>query len=136
MQKTLGNQHSNRPQENSETKWWRQWLCKIIFGLHHEKKQLFAEVGFSARPISQREIRKEVERRTEMLKQENIWGKTPQFPYRTEHNHNWIERRVNELATEEFGPRTEEETLKIICVDKRKGLYEPNPELFLSEKLP
>ena len=130
MQKTFDSQYSNRPPENDETQWWRQWLTKIIFGLHHEKKQLFSEVGFPARPISQREIRKEVERRIEMLKQENIWGKTSQFPYRIEHNHNWIERRVNELVTDELGTKTEEGILKVVCVDKRRGLYQPNPELF------
>ena len=130
MQKTLGNQHSNRPIEDGHIRWWRQWLCKIIFGLWNQKKAVLENMGFPARPVSQKEIFKEVQRRTEMLQQEGLWGRTTDYPHIIMHNHNWIERRVNELAKADFGPRTAEGTLKIVCVDKRKGLYAPNPELF------
>ena len=122
-------QYSNRPPENNEVHWWREWLCKIIFGLWYEKKEVLENIGFPARPVSQKEIFKEVQRRTEMLKQEDIWGRTVDYPYRIEHNHNWIERRNNELATNEFGLK-KDGVLMIVCTDKRRGLYAPNPKLF------
>jgi len=135
MQKTLTDQHSNRPAENKETRWWRQFLCKIIYGLWHQKKQTLENMGFPARPISQKEIFAEVERRVSMLKQEGVWGFTKEFPCWIEHNHNWIERRVNELAGSEFAPRTVEGVLKVVCVDKKRGLYAPNQDLFKKIKL-
>ena len=131
MQKSFDTQYSNRPPENDETRWWREWICKIIFGLWHEKKAVLEHMGFPARPISQKEILKEVERRIEMLKDASLWGCTRDYPFWVEHNHNWIERRVNELVKADFGPRTREGSLKIICADKRKGQYEPNQKLFI-----
>ena len=123
------NQSSNRPKEDVEVQWWREWLVKIIFGLWNQKKELLAPMGFPARPISQREIFIEKGRRVEMLKQEGLWGRTKEFPYSLDHNHNWIERRVNECATEKFGPKRDG-VVKIVNTSPKKGLYEPNPELF------
>ena len=64
-----------------------------------------------------------------MLKDEGLWGTTKEYPYRSDYDHNWIERRVNELVKEEFGPKVEGK-LKIVCVSKKRGTYEPNPALF------
>jgi len=124
---TRTSQYSNRPQENDETRWWRIWLCKIIYGLWYQKKAVLENMGFPARSISQKEIYREVERRIEMLQQENMWGRTRDFPYWTVHNHNWIERRVNYLATEAYGPRKDG---VLMIVNPTAGKYMPNPELF------
>lgn len=64
-----------------------------------------------------------------MLKDEGFWGTTKDYPYGSDHNHNWCERRINEMVKEEFAPKLNGIN-KIICVDKRKGLYAPNPVLF------
>ena len=128
------NQYSNRPIEGPEVRWWREWLVKVIFGLWNEKKEKLAPMGFPPRGISQREICREVDRRIAWLKEENLWGKTTEHPYSTgcnpDHNHNWIERRVNECAKNDVGPKTSGGILKVVCVSSRKGLYEPNTELF------
>ena len=104
-------------------------MCKIIFGLWYEKKKILAKMSFPPRPISQKEIFKEKCRRVQMLKDERLWGTTKEYPYSSDHNHNFCERRVNELVTEEFGTKLDGK-LKIVCVSKRKGTYEPNPALF------
>ena len=103
-------------------KWWRQWLVEIINGLWYEKKGLMAEMGFPAKPITQQEILREVKRRVAMMKDERIW-------FHKSHEHNWIERRVNELVKEEFGPKAENGILKIVRI-AGDNLYEPNPKLF------
>jgi hypothetical protein len=123
------NQSANRPREDNEVQWWREWLVKIIFGLWNQKKEILKRIGFPPRPISQREIFKEKCRRVEMLKQERLWGVTKEYPYAVDHGHNWIERRVNECATEKFGPKLDG-VVKIVNTSARNGLYEPNPELF------
>jgi hypothetical protein len=129
-QQTLQNQYSNRPPENDDTRWWREWLTKIVYGLWHEKRETLRRMEFPSRPVSQREIFREVQRRIEWLESERLWGRCREYPFRVKHNHNWCERRVNELAKPEFGPKTADGTLKIVCSNQRKGLYEPNPELF------
>ena len=124
-------QYSNRPPENDETTWWREWLVKIIFGLWNEKKEMLEKMGFPPRPISQDEIFEEKQRRIKMLQDERLWGVHPDFPYKTDHpTSNWIQRRVNELTYEDEGPKTDDGIIKIICVSKKLGLYAPNPELF------
>jgi len=119
--KLPGYEPTGKPPENEETRWWRQWLVEIIYGLWNEKKQYLAPMGFPPRPIHQREIAREVSRRVLMLKSEGLWK-------HKKHDHNWIERRVNECATEEYGPKTEDGILKV--VNTSAGFYEPNPELF------
>jgi len=118
--KLLGYQPTQKPDEDEEVQWWRQWLVEIVFGLWNEKKQYLAKMGFPPRPIHQKEILREVTRRVKMLKDEGLWQHKA-------HEHNWIERRVNECATEEYGPKTDG-ILKI--VNTTAGYYEPNPELF------
>ena len=127
-------QFCNRPTEGPEVSWWREWLVKVIFGLWNQKKILCASMGFPPRPVSQKEIRLEIYRRIDMLEQENLWGNTSSFPHKCKHNHNWIERRVNECAKVEFGPKTSYGILKVVCASPKKGLYEPNPELFEMRK--
>jgi hypothetical protein len=129
-QQTLQNQYSNRPPEGEEVQWWRLWLCKIVYGLWHEKRETLAKMQFPPRPVSQREIFREVQRRIAMLKEEGLWGKCKQYPFRVEHNHNYVERRINEIAKTEFGIVDSQGRLKVVCSNSRKGLYEPNPELF------
>lgn len=134
-QKTLkleGYKPTARPEENGEVKWWRQFLVEIIWGLWFEKKRLLAEMGFPPRPVHQNEIYKEKCRRLFMLKSERVWGTTKRFPHSEDHSHNWIERRVNECATEEFGPRNSDGLLKV--VNSSAGLYEPNPAIFSIDK--
>jgi len=121
--KLPGYEPTGKPPEDEETRWWRQWLVEIIYGLWNEKKQLLAKMGFPPRPISQREIFWEVTRRIGMMKAEKIWK-------HKSHGHNWVERRVNECATRKYGPKTEEGILKIVNTSAQGGLYEPNPELF------
>jgi len=122
-------QYCNRPSEGAEVQWWREWLVKIIFGLWSEKKAVLEKMCFPPRPISQHEIFVEKCRRVEMLKQEGLWGVTREYPYGVDHGHNFIERRVNECATEEYGPKLNG-IVKIVNTSARKGLYAPNPELF------
>jgi len=110
-----------RPREDGDIKWWRQWLVTIIFGLWNEKKEMLAEQGWPSRPVSQQEIFREVNRRIYMMKKENLW-------IHSVHGHNWVERRVNELCTEELGPTTDEGVLKIVRTSD--NCYIPNPELF------
>lgn len=120
-QKTLkleGYQAVGRPKEDEDIKWWRQWLVEIVYGLYHEKMKLLAKMGFPPRPIHQKEIFKEVQRRISMMKDENIWRHKA-------HGHNWVERRINECATEELGPK---ENGKVKVVNTTGGFYEPNPE--------
>jgi hypothetical protein len=134
-QKTLkleGYKPTARPEENGEVKWWRQWLVEIIYALYFRKKQLLVEMGFPARPVHQNEIYREKCSRVLMLKAEGIWGRTQRFPHSQDHDHNWIERRVNECATEEFGPHNGNGILKV--VNTSAGLYEPNPKLFEGKK--
>ena len=119
--KLEGYKPTQKPEEDEEIRWWRQWLVEIIFGLWNEKKELLAKMGFPPRPIHQKEIYKEVTRRVSMMKNERIW-------HHKSHGHNWIERRVNECATEELGPKDEDGILKI--VNTSAGLYEPNTHLF------
>lgn len=119
-------EHIGRPFEDEEIKWWRQWLVEIIYGLWNEKNKALSEVGFPSRPIRQQEIYREVTRRVFMLKGEGLWN-------HKEHGHNWVERRVNELVTEEFGPKNEHGILKVVRI-AGDNLYEPNPKLFSEEK--
>ena len=124
-------QYSNRPREGDEVQWWREWLVKIIFGLWNEKREILAKKGWPPRPISQSEIFEEKQRRTKMLQDEKMWGVHPDYPYTTDHpTPNWIQRRVNELTYETEGPKTSDGIIKIVCVSKRLGLYQPNPILF------
>jgi len=126
--KLEGYQPTGPPEEGSEVQWWREWLVRIIFGLWKEKKDILAKRGWTARPIHQKEVLREVKRRVAMLKEEKLWGTCKEYRYSKMRGHNWIERRVNECATEEFGPKTDEGVLKIVNVTA--GLYAPNPELF------
>jgi hypothetical protein len=118
---------TGKPKENGELAWWRNWLVSIVFGLWHEKKQTLSKMGFPARPVHQKEIFREKCRRVEMLKMEGLWGCTRQYPYAMDHGHNWIERRVNEVATLKYGP-TVDGVLKVVNVTA--GYYAPNPKLF------
>jgi len=114
-----------RPGEDDDMKWWRQWLVEITYGLWSEKKTLMAEMGFPAKPVTQQEIFREVTRRVAMMKGEQIW-------FHKCHEHNWVERRVNECVTEEFGPKDENGNLKLVRT-AGDNLYEPNPAIFQKE---
>lgn len=116
-----------RPPENKETQWWRCFLVKIIFGLYNEKKETLSQIGWQPQPITQAEIFREKCRRVAMLKEAGAWGNTKEYPYKNDHEHNWIERRVNECATEQFGPRIDG---KVAVINTTAGKYEPNPKLF------
>lgn len=118
--------HSN--EETPLKKWWHKWLVKVIFGLWNEKKKILANMGFPPQPIHQKEICREVSRRIEMLKEMDIWGITKQYPYSKTPDHNWVERRVNYIATEEYAPKTDSGIIKI--VNYTAGYYGPNPKLF------
>lgn len=129
--KLPGYQSVGRPPEDEETQWWRQWVVEIIFGLLHEKQRTYKEMGWdmplTKLKIHQSEIYREKCRRVAFLKEEKLWGNCERYPYSKNHGHNWTERRVNEAASEKFGPKTEDGKLKIVNVTK--GYYSINPKL-------
>lgn len=134
--KLPGYQPVGRPDENEETQWWRQWIVEIVFSLLYEKQQIYKKMGWdlplTKLKIHQSEIYREKRRRVAFLKEEKLWGRCDRYPYMKDHGHNWIERRVNEAASEKFGPRTEDGKLKI--VNSTKGYYTINPCLVQSKE--
>jgi len=111
------------PPEDDDTKWWRNFLAQIVFGIWSEKKEQYEKRGWSyAKPkVHQDEIIAEALRRVKSLKDAGVWD-------HKEHKYNWIDRRIEEAASEKFGPRNDAGILKI--VNTTGGYSEPNPELF------
>jgi len=120
-------------QPNDDLAFHNKLLTEIIFGLWNQKKQKLAERGWPPQPIHQKEIFREYKRRVEMYKdmdkQLKLKGHDKYWPsYANVHEHNWIERRINYLCTEKYGPKTKEGILKI--VNATAGYYVVNPKLF------
>lgn len=116
---------------SQDTQFHMKLLAQIIFGLFAQKKQELAAMGWPPQPIHQNEIYEEYKARVKRYKQydKKHQGKNRYWPpFAQVHLHNWIERRVNYLATPAFGPKNETDILLI--VSPSDGLYEPNPALF------
>lgn len=107
-------------------------LLEIIFGLWNQKKQELAQRGWLPQPIHQKEIFAEykarVQRYKDMDKELGLTGDDRYWPvYAKVHDHNWVERRVNYLATPAYGPKKDG---VLMIVNTTSGKYEPNPKLF------
>ena len=114
--KLPGWQPQPRPPEDQDIKFHRQLLTEIVFGLFHRKKEILERKGMPSQPVSLREIWLEYLSRKETLKQTGEWS------YK-EHMKRWIDRRVNEIASPEYG---ENGVPKIVAATA--GYYEPNPK--------
>lgn len=120
---------------NSDLEFHMKLLTQIIFGLWNQKKNELAKHGWPPQAIHQNEIYAEYKARVQRYKtmDEKLGLRKDRFwpIYAKVHTHNWIERRVNYLATEKFGPK-QNGILKIVNVTK--GEYAPNPQLFKAEE--
>jgi hypothetical protein len=107
-------------------------LLEIIFGLWNQKKDELAKRGWSPQPIHQSEIFAEYKARVQRYKNMDsdlgLKEKDRFWPsYAKVHSHNWVERRVNYLATPAYGPKKEK---VLMVVNVTAGKYMPNPKLF------
>ena len=132
--KLPGYQPTSFPEEmpNDDLEFHRKLLTQIMFGLWSTKKDELASRGWPAQPVHQKEIFKEylarVERYKGMDKKLKLSGAARYWPsFARVHDHNWIERRMNYLATEEYGVKQDG---VVMIVNVTAGEYAPNPKLF------
>lgn len=133
-QKTLklkGYQPTTYPEDNpdDDLEFHRQLLTKIVFGLWSQKREELALKGWPPQPIHQKEIFAEYKARVQRYKaMDRELGLKEFWPvYARVHDHNWVERRVNYLASERFGPKKDG---VLMIVNVTAGKYAPNEKLF------
>jgi len=132
------NQHTLWPEAtpNSDLEFHMELLKKIVFSLWNRKKEILAERGWNAQPVSQKEIFAEYKAKASEFKgidkKLGLKGADRYWPsFARVHDHNWVERRVNYLATEKYGPKDSVSgILMIVNVNAKRGEYAPNPKLF------
>jgi hypothetical protein len=117
---------------NNDLIFHNKLLLEIIFGLWSQKKQELAKRGWPPQPIHQNEIFAEYKARVQRYKNmdaelqlkddERFWPS-----YAKVYGHNWVERRVNYLATPAYGPKKEG---VLMVVNVTAGKYMPNLKLF------
>ena len=107
-----------RPAETDETKFHRQLLTEIVYGLYYKKKEHLAKMGMPPQPISLREIWLEFCSRRAMLDSIKEW----KWSW---HGKRYIDRRVNEISSIKY---SENGIPKVVAVSA--GLYTVNPEVF------
>jgi len=120
--KAVGWRAQGRPAESKEIQAYRQLIREVIFSVYFRKKQILAEMGMPAQPVSLSEIYLEV--RSRLLQLRNC----RQWPYHV-HGKRWLDRRVNETACRKY---YDDGVAKVMSATA--GKYEPNPVLF--EKKP
>lgn len=136
--KLTGNQHELWPEAapNSDLEFHMELLKKIVFSLWNRKKETLADRGWSAQPVSQKEIYAEYNAKVAEFRgidrKLGLKGEAKYWPsFAKVHDHNWVERRVNYLATDKFGPRDPSTNLlMIVNTNAKRGEYAPNPKLF------
>lgn len=106
------------PREDDETRAYRQLIINVVFSLHHRKKEVLAQKGMPAQPVSLIEILREVSSRVAALSSSGQW----RYGF---HGKRWLDRRVNEAACPKFYA---DGVPKIVAASA--GKYEPNPALF------
>jgi len=132
--KLPGYQPTLHPEEtpDDDLRFHQSLLTQIVFGLWSAKKDELATRGWPPMPVHQKEVFAEYKARAArykaMDKELRLKGSDRYWPsHAREHDHNWIERRVNYLATEEYGPKQHG---IVMVVNVTAGQYAPNPKLF------
>jgi len=107
------------------------FLKEVIFSLWRLKKLELAERGWPPQPVHQKEIfdeyKAKIQRYKRMDAELGLQGEDRFWPsYARVHDHNWVERRVNYLATPAYGPKKDG---VLMIVNVTAGKYAPNPKL-------
>ncbi len=123
-------------QPDKDLEFHKQLLTEIIFSLWRRKKQENAQRGWPPQPVHQKEIfdeyKAKIRRYKDMDALHHLHGKDRFWPsYARVHDHNWIERRVNYLATPAWGPKKDG---VLMIVNVTAGKYAPNNLLFKNTK--